>query len=194
MTPAIAKAIFVASVLSWYAIRYPHQRRSRCTASQTSARGLRENLLIVIAATGLGVVPVVYIATPWLRFADYRFNPLLAWLGTLTFGGALCLFYRTHRELGRNWSVSLEVREGHALVTTGVYSRIRHPMYAAFWLWAIAQALLLPNWIAGPAGIIGFCILYFLRVGEEERLMLETFGEQYRSYMNRTARIVPRIR
>jgi protein-S-isoprenylcysteine O-methyltransferase Ste14 len=48
---------------------------------------------------------------------------------------------------------TLEVREQHALVTTGVYSRVRHPMYSA---WALAQALLLPNWIAGPAGLIGF--------------------------------------
>jgi protein-S-isoprenylcysteine O-methyltransferase Ste14 len=90
--------------------------------------------------------------------------------------------------------VSLDVREGHALITSGVYSRIRHPMYAAFWLWAMAQALLLSNWVAGPAGLVGFGILYFLRVGEEERLMLDTFGEEYRSYMDRTARIVPGIR
>ena len=129
-----------------------------------------------------------------MRFANYPFVPSLAWLGTLTFGFALWLFYRTHRELGRNWSMSLDVREGHTLVTSGVYSLIRHPMYAAFWLWAVAQALLLPNWVAGPAGLVGFGILYWLRVGKEERLMLETFGEEYRAYMNRTARIVPGLR
>jgi protein-S-isoprenylcysteine O-methyltransferase Ste14 len=109
------------------------------------------------------------------------------------FAAALWLFHRTHKDLGRNWSVTLEVRDRHTLVTNGVYSRVRHPMYLAFWLWAVAQALLLPNWIAGPAGLIGFGTLFFLRVGREEALMIETFGDEYRRYMARTSRILPGI-
>lgn len=70
---------------------------------------------------------------------------------------------------------------------------VRHPMYSAFWLWALAQALLLPNWIAGPAGLVGFGTLFFLRIGREERLMEETFGDDYRRYVARTGRIVPRL-
>jgi protein-S-isoprenylcysteine O-methyltransferase Ste14 len=57
----------------------------------------------------------------------------------------------------------------------------------------VAQALLLPNWIAGPAGLIGFGTLFFLRVGREEELMIETFGDDYHHYMARTSRIVPGI-
>ena len=52
-------------------------------------------------------------------------------------------------------------------------------MYTAFWLWAVAQALLLPNWIAGLSGLVGFGTLYFMRIEKEERLMLETFGEAF---------------
>ena len=66
-------------------------------------------------------------------------------------------------------------------------------MYAAFWLLALAQALLLPNWIAGLSGLIGFGTLFFARVGREERMMLETFGEEYRAYMGRTKRIIPGV-
>jgi protein-S-isoprenylcysteine O-methyltransferase Ste14 len=127
------------------------------------------------------------------RFADYPFQPALAWLGLAVFAGSLWLFYRVHRELGRNWSDSLEVRDKHTLVTHGLYAYVRHPMYSAFFLWALAQALLLPNWFAGLAGFAGFGTLFFFRVGEEERLMLETFGEDYRNYMERTARIIPRV-
>jgi protein-S-isoprenylcysteine O-methyltransferase Ste14 len=66
-------------------------------------------------------------------------------------------------------------------------------MYSAFWLWAVAQALLLPNWVAGFSGLVGFGILFFGRVAREERMMLETFGDSYRAYTARTGRIFPSI-
>jgi protein-S-isoprenylcysteine O-methyltransferase Ste14 len=89
--------------------------------------------------------------------------------------------------------VTLEIRDSHALVTRGVYRLVRHPMYAAFFLWALAQALLLPNVVAGFAGLVGFGTLFLGRVGEEERLMLASFGDDYRTYMARTKRIIPWI-
>jgi len=66
-------------------------------------------------------------------------------------------------------------------------------MYASEWLWGIAQALLLQNWVAGWAGLALFAPLYVLRVPREERMMLDRFGEEYRAYMDRTGRVVPRI-
>ncbi len=141
--------------------------------------------------TGLGIVPFIYLATHVPRFADYPFVPVLSYLGIAA--GVICLwlFYRTHRDLGQNWSVSLDLRESHTLVTTGVYALVRHPMYTGFWLMALAQVLLLPNWIAGPAGLVGFGILYFGRVQREEEMMITAFGDEYRAYMRRTARVVP---
>ena len=103
------------------------------------------------------------------------------------------MFHVTHRALGRFWSVSLDVREQHVLMTRGIYRYVRHPMYVAFWLWAIAQALLLPNWVAGFAAIVGFGVLFFDRLPREEKLMLETFGDDYREYMARTNRLIPGI-
>ena len=193
MTPFLAKLICVLGAIAWAVIRAPHQRRAWKTKTRVDARDLREKLLLVSSLTGLGFVPFIYVATGFPRFADYPFQPMLAWLGALTFLGALWLFYATHRTLGRNWSDSLEVRETHTLVTAGPYRFVRHPMYSAFFLWGVAQALLLPNWIAGPAGLFGFGLLYLLRVGHEEQLMLQTFGDQYRAYMARTARILPLI-
>ena len=193
MTPFLAKLICVLGAIAWAVIRAPHQRRAWKTKTRVNARDLREKYLLASSLTGLGFVPFVYAATGFPRFADYPFQPVLAWLGTLTFLGALWLFYATHRTLGRNWSDSLEVRETHTLVTAGPYRWVQHPMYSAFFLWGVAQALLLPNWIAGPAGLIGFGVLFVLRVSQEERLMLETFGDQYLAYMARTARILPLI-
>jgi protein-S-isoprenylcysteine O-methyltransferase Ste14 len=191
MTPILATFVFAVLAVSWYVIRIPHARRSRRTPVARSARGTRETGLLVVSLTGLGVLPLLYVATGFPAFADYPFRPEQALAGAIAAAGALAMFHLTHRALGRNWSVSLEVRERHKLVTHGVYRHVRHPMYTAFWLWAVAQALLLPNWIAGFAGLIGFGTLYFLRVGREEQLMVDAFGEDYRAYMARTGRLVP---
>jgi protein-S-isoprenylcysteine O-methyltransferase Ste14 len=193
MSVAWAKLLWCLGVIGWFAIRYPHERRTRRAPKKLRGDRARDLALLTISATGMLVVPGIYVLTGWPRLADYQFRPTLAWLGGAVFASALWLFYRTHKDLGRNWSVTLEIRDQHALVTSGIYRHVRHPMYAAFWLWALAQVLLLPNWIAGPAGLIGFGTLFFLRVGREEQLMLETFRDEYRHYMARTYRIVPGI-
>jgi len=200
MTRIVAMSIFVLGAVVWFILRIPARRRARKAAVKESARGIRETLLMAVSMTGLGIVPLVYIASnfesarfQFLSFADYPFVPALAWIGTVVLATSMWLFYRTHKDLGRNWSVSLDIREDHKLITSGVYALVRHPMYSAFWLWAIAQALLLPNWIAGLAGIVGFGTLFFGRVFEEERLMLKAFGDEYRVYMQRTARVLPGV-
>jgi protein-S-isoprenylcysteine O-methyltransferase Ste14 len=138
-------------------------------------------------------VPCVYLAIHFPRFADYPLVPVVSYLGIAVYAVCLWLFYRTHHDLGHNWSVSLDLRERHTLVTTGVYAMVRHPMYTGFWLMALAQVLLLPNWIAGPAGLVGFGILFFGRVGREEEMMMAAFGEEYRAYMHCTRRVIPWI-
>jgi len=57
----------------------------------------------------------------------------------------------------------------------------------------LAQFLLLPNWVAGVAGLVGVSILYAFRVRNEERLMRETFGSDYVHYMTKTKRLIPWI-
>jgi protein-S-isoprenylcysteine O-methyltransferase Ste14 len=191
MTPTLAKYLWLACVIAWWLIRLPHERRVKKNAITRSQRDTREWLLLGISLSGLGIIPIAYVLTGFPSVADRRFVPLLAWLGIVPALASLWLFWRTHQELGRNWSVSLEVRERHELITGGVYRYVRHPMYSAFFLWAIAQFMLLPNWAAGISGLIGFGILYAFRVGREEQLMVDAFGDQYREYMRRTARIVP---
>jgi protein-S-isoprenylcysteine O-methyltransferase Ste14 len=193
MNLLVAKLIWFLGVAGWFIIRYPHDRRSRKTPRAQRPDRVRELVLLTISFSGMFVVPAIYVLTDEPKFATYELQPLLTVLGTGVFCCALWMFHRTHKDLGRNWSVTLEVRVGHSLITNGVYQRVRHPMYTAFFLWAIAQALLLPNWIAGFAGLLGFGTLFAFRVGREERMMLETFGDQYRQYAARTKRIIPGV-
>ncbi len=60
-------------------------------------------------------------------------------------------------------------------------------------LWGIAQALLVHNWISGLASLVIFIPVYLLRVPREERVMLNEFGDEYREYMKRTGRVLPRL-
>jgi protein-S-isoprenylcysteine O-methyltransferase Ste14 len=193
MTLFLAKMIWVVGFCAFSVIRFPHLRRARRTPTARRVDRALERVLVGASALGQGILPAVYVFTGEPEFADYPFQPLLAWLGTVIFAGALYLFYCAHRDLARNWSVALEVRAQHSLITTGIYNRIRHPMYSAFLLSTVAQALLLPNWIAGLAGLVGFGIMFFGRLWREERMMIETFGDEYRRYMARTDRIIPGV-
>ena len=140
-----------------------------------------EKLLMLLMIPGMQVLPLVYVFSAWLDFADYHMpvfaRQITGWFGTAVFTAALWLLWRSHADLGQNFSPEIQLREEHSLVTRGVFQYIRHPMYAAHFLWAIAQALLLQNWLAGPVMLASFLLLYFHRVQREEQMMLEHFGE-----------------
>lgn len=193
MTALLGKILWVIAIAAWYLIRHPFQRRAKAVQVVSHARSRSERVGLTTATLGLGFIPGVYTFTNFPNWASYAAQLPLVLLGAAVYAFALWLFRTSHRDLGHNWSITLEVRERHQLVTRGVYRIVRHPMYSAFWLMAVGQALLLSNVVAGLAGLVGFGILYFLRIAEEERMMLNTFGEEYREYMKRTPRIIPRV-
>ena len=191
MTANIAAIIWVAGIVIWFIIRWPHQKRARKMKVASHRRSNAERAVLLAASVGLVVVPAAHLTTGIFNFANYPFIPALGWAGAIVMAGFLWLFRESHRQLGKNWSITLEIRETHKLVTDGLYQYVRHPMYSAFWLWAIAQALLLPNWIAGLAGLVGVGLLYFSRVAKEEKMMRENFGAEYEAFCARTGRVFP---
>jgi protein-S-isoprenylcysteine O-methyltransferase Ste14 len=191
MTKTFAAIVWFAGVVGWYIIRYPFHRRAKKVRIHKSLLDWRERALLAVAFFGLFVIPGVYVLSGFPVSLDRPFVPALAWLAIVPLVAALWLFRRTHKDLGRNWSITLEVREQHALVKTGVYRLVRHPMYSSFLLLGLAQMLLLANWFAGLSGLVGAAVLYAFRVRREERMMLESFGEDYRAYMAVTKRIIP---
>jgi len=155
--------------------------------------GIIMGLLVYLALLAM-FMPLLYIFTSYLNFANYILPTWTGWAGTAIFTLGILLLWKSHADLGRNWSITTEIKKEHTLITNGVFRYIRHPMYAAYWLWGIAQTLLIQNWIAGLTYLAFFIPLYLLRVPREERMMLEQFGEDYRLYINRTGRIIPRFR
>ena len=184
--------VFLAGFFAYILIRRHYAESVKHEKSAVRRIDILEKGLMGFVMLGSLLAPILYLFTPLFRFADNRLPPFAPWVGTATMVVALWMFRRSHVDLGRHWSISLEVREGHRLITHGVYRRIRHPMYLAIWLWSLAQLLLLENWLAGCAALVTFAPMYILRTPREEALMLETFGDEYRSFIARSGRILPR--
>ncbi len=192
MNPWFAKAIILLASIVMVIIRAPHGNRSRKVKVVKNRKGSLEVILLTLAWLGF-LVPIIWVASPVFAVADYALHPVPFIAGIVCLAMGLWIFSRSHADLGTNWSVTLEVRERHELVTEGVYRHVRHPMYLALLLYSFGQALVLPNWMAGPSYVVAMAILFALRVGAEERLMLEHFGKDYKVYMARTKRLIPRV-
>lgn len=137
------------------------------------------------------IIPLIYIFSRWLDFANYTLPAAAGWFGVALFSASLLLYALAYHELGKNWSPRIELLERQQLVTTGIYHYIRHPIYAAMWLWALSQPLLLHNWIAGFGLLVVFLPLYLLRMPREEQMMVEHFGQEYKDYMEESGRLIP---
>lgn len=191
MTHTVASLAWFAGVVGWYIIRYPFERKANKVGVRKSLFDRRESSVLAVALLGLFVMPCLYVVTGFPASLDRPFIPAIAWLGLVPLGAALWLFRRSHVDLGRNWSISLELREQHALVKTGVYRLIRHPMYSSFFLLGVAQMLLLSNWLPDASGLLGAGAFYAFRIRREEAMMLECFGDDYRAYMTETKQLIP---
>src|SRR2546428_9404413 len=186
--------VFLIGLIAYLTVRHVFGRRTRGNEKAVSRVDATDWTLLFIVIAGSLLLPVLYLVTSSLAFADYRLPAVAPWCGTVLMLAALWLFWRSHADLGQNWSVTLELRQGHQLVKHGVYRSIRHPMYASIWLWCFAQGLLLENWLAGWYALLAFALMYFIRTPREERMMCEFFGQEYRDYMRQTGRLFPRIR
>ncbi len=157
-----------------------------------------DKLIMIPVFLGMVVIPILYLVTSWLDAVDYHLPNWAGFVaggfGVVFFALALWFLWRSHFDLGHNFSPELKIKENHDLVTSGVYAHIRHPMYLAHFLWAIGQALLLQNWIAGWAFLVAFFPVYLQRYQKEEKMLSDQFGEEYRAYIRRTGRILPRFR
>jgi protein-S-isoprenylcysteine O-methyltransferase Ste14 len=135
---------------------------------------------------------VLYAINPhWLEVLSVPFPVWLRWMGFAL--GVLSLgFYAWSRTtLGKEWSSPLQMREKHHLVTTGPYAWIRHPIYLAMMGFLTSIAFVTANWF-----LIAFLVVSIvdltLRIPKEEQMMIEEFGHEYKAYIQRTGRLIPK--
>jgi len=130
---------------------------------------------------------------------EFLFLPILPHTLGLEIAGLLVILLGlvlrvwTRLTIGGMYSGYLRLKVGHVLVTDGPYRLIRHPGYAGFILMALGLA-------TGYCSVIGLAAIPVLllpglayRMRVEERLLAETFGEEYRRFAGRTKKLIPGI-
>ena len=185
--------LWVTTVILMIVIRAPFAKRTSSNQITDKQDVTKERWLLTLVAIGGTYLPLLHLAFGIFGFANYRIGSTTAIAGGIILGPALWLFWRSHFDLGTNWSVPTELHQEQELVVSGVYKRSRLPMYAAIWLLFLVQPLFVHNWIAGFSGVIAFAIMYFIRVPYEEEMMRQRFGSPYTEYCHRAGRRWPKL-
>jgi protein-S-isoprenylcysteine O-methyltransferase Ste14 len=140
----------------------------------------------------IGLLVAFALQPVWLAALSIPIPDVLRWAGFFLGLAGLGIWIWAQIVLGKEWSPQLQLREKHRLVTSGPYSRMRHPIYSGMILWAGGLALLTANWIFVIVAVL-VCAVFVTRVPKEEQMMIGEFGDEYREYMKRTGRIFPKI-
>ena len=158
----------------------------------------REEGWITKLAATLGLIGfiamIAYVLNPnWLAWASLSFPLWMRWTGVVIALVGFALLQWAQVTLGRSWSDTPRMLKEQALITSGPYQFIRHPIYTAFILILGSPLLISANWLIGLTWL-GMTVLDIAsRIGFEESLMVEYFGDRYREYMKKTGRLLPKV-
>jgi protein-S-isoprenylcysteine O-methyltransferase Ste14 len=169
-----------------------HSKPEDATLKKREA-GLASEISGVFGLIGF-ISAIAFVINPgWLAFANLSLPVWLRWAGVALALAGFALLQWAQVTLGKSWSGTPRMMKEQALATGGPYQFIRHPIYTAFVLILGSTLLISANWFVGLAWI-GMTILEVAsRIDFEEALMIEHFGDQYREYMKKTGRLLPRL-
>ena len=147
-------------------------------------------LRVLIFLIAIVLLSTTRIPLPWLYLQLWPVGLLPFWLGAaVTIAGLLfAVWARVH--LGRNWSRSVTIKQGHELITTGPYARVRHPIYTGILTGLLGTAIALSQ-VRGVIVLVLFFLAFWIKLRMEEQWMRSEFGEAYATYAHRTAALVP---
>lgn len=172
-----------------------HRIQAARSRERISRRGEGAALFLAIRGSGvlLMLATLAYLLEPaWMEWSSWPLPDWLRWCGVLVAVPTIWFLYWTLSTLGGNLTDTVFTRANHTLVTSGPYRWVRHPFYVALLLLVSAAFLLTANWLIGALGLAVFLLLA-VRTPIEEQKLTERFGDEYRRYMARTGRFVPRL-
>ena len=122
-----------------------------------------------------------------LTFSEFDF---VRYIGLAFYAGGNAVSIVALRALGKQYSGYVTLQEDHQLVDTGIYATIRHPIYLRILLVTAGLPLIFRSWLFLPVFVLGALFVRY-RIGQEEKLLAEVFGERFHSYAVRTRRLIP---
>ena len=191
MPAALARLLFLLVLLAFLGIRLAFRRSKEVPEEQR--RPGRERLLTRTMTVAVVFSAVLWIGSPWLRFADLPLPAAVGWLGLVLAALGLCGLGWSHAALGANFSPWLEIRAEHGLIVRGPYRWVRHPMYLAGLVQVLGSGLLTGNLVVLLWPLANLALLLALRLPEEERMLHERFGPAWEAWAARTGRLFPRV-
>lgn len=127
-----------------------------------------------------------------LHILPFQNNLLIQLSGFLLVLAGIILTIIARKTLGTNWTHAAEfqIRKNQALVTHGVYAKIRHPLYTGMFFAVFGAEIVAGSYLVVPFLI--FCPLYFyLQARKEEKILIKQFGKEYLNYMKRSHMFLP---
>jgi protein-S-isoprenylcysteine O-methyltransferase Ste14 len=193
---ALPKIVFAAVMLAWVVFAAVFIFGKRPAASVTPDRKREPLSLVGIALQGIAYGLTWSIRRPiFTSFlpANYPAWSQLIWaaLTVAIAAGSVWFAVAAVRALGKEWSITARVVEGHRLVQTGPYRWVRHPIYTGMFGMLIATGLALGHQFILAISWAIFGIGTLIRVRYEERLLRETFGAEFDDYVRRVPAVIP---
>lgn len=186
--------IGVSIIQTAISVRYMRMAKAGSTILGPREEGILFSVIIVVFYLAYGAAVLIYFINPaWMAWSAVEAPAWLRWFGIVPLlTGAYLLVSGLHH-LGTNLTISVSTKNEHALITTGPYRWIRHPLYTGGMIESVGVCLLMANWfVAISAGL--FWALIVIRTPMEEKKLIEEFGEEYRQYMRRVGQFVPKLR
>lgn len=192
--PEYANRVILAVLVLWmFLVRLYYEDQARHAGRDRPPASRAERILV--ALTSLWLVPaILYTYTAWVDPFSLALPDWARKTGAAVLSLAVLLLWWAHSALGPNWTPFLALRARHVLVTHGPYRWVRHPMYLANFVACLGMFLLTANWMVALVYFVPVAILYITRARSEEALLLRVFGDDYRAYMARTGRLLPKLR
>ena len=198
---AIFTALWLICIANLAYVRYSTREPTSKQLIDHKARHERQTHIVALAflAPFLSGGIILYAILPsWIAFLSI---PLPDWFRFIMADVAALTIPFTlwgYRTLGKNWVHALEPsmfleRKEENLVTVGPYHYVRNPIYLGDFAFGLAAALLAANWLILLPEIF-IVILVYRQIDGEERMLLERFGDEYREYMKRTPRFIPKFK
>jgi len=196
MNENIFRAILPILLLAFMAHRgYYVKKHSRPDDDTLKKRkeGIASRLASLLGLIGFFSM-IAYVINPgWLAWANLSFPIWSRWTGVVTAIIGFVLLQWAQNTLGKSWSDTPRMMKEQALITSGPYRTIRHPIYTAFILILGSTLFISANWLVGVSWTAMTVLEAISRIRFEEGLMLEYFGNQYREYMKKTGRLLPKL-